>query len=180
MTRKQILCVVLIFLVAAIAGCTASEDPDSLEQDDEPRDRGTGEEDPEDQPVDMTELNETVVAEGYTGHGLGAFAFNTGCDGGPWEPGGPENLGGACFRLEQGTIAVDLEATDDIIPDVAFYARFDNGEGSMFCNEGDLEVPEDASSILVVMTDLGFCLVEENIPGTVPTTGEITLAMHHP
>lgn len=169
-----------MFLVVAFAGCTASEDPDSLQEDEKERDRGNGGEGPGGESVDLSELNETVLSEGYTGHGVGAFALNTGCEWGPWEPGGPENLGGACFELEKNTKRVEFEVKDDLAPDVGVYIRYDiTGEtAGFFCNEGRFDPPEAASSVMIVLGDTGTCVLQGLV--TAPTAGEITLTMYHP
>lgn len=179
LVKKRILGIGLMLLVAALAGCTASENPVSLEEDEEQRDRGNDGEGPGGQSVDLSELNETMLAEGYTGHGAGAFAFNTGCEWGPFEPGGPENLGGACFELEKNAKRGEFEVKDDLTPDVGVYIRYDiTGEtAGFFCNDGRFDPPEAASSVMVILGDTGTCVLQGLV--TAPTTGEISVTLYH-
>lgn len=177
--QKWVWAVVVMVLIAAFAGCT-SDDVDSEPGDEDEDGRGSEGEGPTGPSVDISELNETVLTEGYTGHGVGAFAFNTGCEWDIWEPGGPENLGGACFEFEKGTKKVEFEVKDDLAPDVGVYIRYDTtgDPAGFYCNEGSFFPPEDASWAMVIIGDLGTCVMKGIM--TASTTGEITFTMYHP
>lgn len=183
MGQRLVLGLTLVLLSVALAGCTASDDFDSSQNDraheegqEDQQGGGQGSAAPSAGPG---ALNTTESVESYTGHGVGAFAFNTGCEWELWEPGGPENLGGACFELERNTKKVEFKVEDDVTSDVGVYIRYDGStdpEG-FFCNEGSFHPPSDTRAVRIIIGDLGMCLFQDVV--VAPTTGTITVTMYH-
>lgn len=182
----------LIVMSLALAGCGGTDEVETAPGEATDPKEETGSRDPAETPDERgssgrpdergnSVWNETVETKPYTGHGLGPFGLNTGCEWGPWEPGGPDNLGAACFEVIPGTIQVEFKVEDDLFPDpVGAYVRFDTpgDPPGHFCGTGEFAVPPGTQWFMVLPHAQVLCWIGGDVAA--PTEGTITVTMTHP